>query len=240
MESRIKEIPQYNLIREDLQKKHCIQLEGCVPSQTQHLLSTLKPDYDYMVVVCMDELQSSEFFGNYLPFDREVLSYPALDPVFSKADIQGSFLMEQRMEVLRRLYENQSCTIVTTLDAFFEKLQNRHSIRTDAISIQTGDTLDREELARKLVSYGYENEMQVVGHGEFSIRGSIIDIYPYACDTPYRIDLFGDEVDSIRTFDPQSQSSVDPADAFVILPEICLSGEEEVQDGEDAAGFQRH
>ena len=231
MDNKIKEIPQYHMMQEDLRNGRCIQLEGCVPSQTQHLLSTLKPEYDYMIVTCMDELQASEFSGGYLPFDPQVLTWPALDPVFSKADIQGSFLMEQRMEVLRKLYEGEPCTIVTTLDAFFEKLQSAQQIRQEIMRIRIRDTLDREDLARALVSYGYEHETQVTGHGEFSIRGSIIDIYPYASDVPYRIDLFGDEVDTIRSFDPQSQISQDPADGFVIFPEIQSDQDEDAPEG---------
>ena len=233
MESKIKELPQYHIMQEDLLDGRCIQLEGCVPSQTQHLLSTLKHDtgYDYMVVTCMDELQAAEFSGVYLSFDSQIFTYPALDPVFSKADIQGSFLMEQRMEVLRKLYENEPCTIVTTLDAFFEKLQSVQKIERETIRIRIGDRLDREEIAGKLVSYGYENEMQVTGHGEFSIRGSIMDIYPYASDVPYRVDLFGDEVDSIRSFDPKSQLSQESTDAFVILPEVRTTQDETEPDG---------
>lgn len=235
MDNKLKELPQYHIMQEDLRGGHCIQLEGCVPSQTQHLLSSLKQDmhYDYMIVSCMDELQASEFSAGYLPFDPQILTYPALDPMFSKADIQGSFLMEQRMEVLRKLYENEPCTIVTTLDAFFEKMRSARRIEQEAIRLCTGDTLDREDLARRLVSYGYENGTQAAGHGEFSIRGSIIDIYPYASEVPYRIDLFGDEIDTIRSFDPQSQRSLEPADEFVILPEVGS----DTQEGEEDSGF---
>lgn len=226
-------IPQLHIIQQDLKQGACVQIEGCVPSQTEHLLSVLKQNFEYMVVVCRDELHTSEFCSSYLPFDKEVCSYPAIDPVFAGADIRGSFLTQQRTEVLHRILNHQSCTIATTVDAFLEKLQSMEKIRRETIVIRRGNTLDREELMKRLAAYGYEHEAQVTGHGEFSIRGSIVDIFPFASDMPYRIDLFGDEIDSIRCFDTQSQRSAETAEEFVIYPAA-----ESVQ-GEDAQGEQQ-
>ncbi len=235
MEDFIERIPQFHIIRKDLQDGRCIQLEGCVPSQTEHLLSVLKPEFDYMVVICQDELKVSEFIGHYLAFDREAYVYPALDPVFSGADIQGSFLTQQRTEVLHRILDHQPCTIVTTLDAFREELRSMKELEQETLTIRIGSTLDREDLVQRLVRYGYEHESQVSGHGEFSVRGGIIDVFPYASDVPYRIDLFGDEVDSIRMFEIQSQRSGDGVEEFVIFPAAGLEtgdADEEDRDGE--------
>ena len=214
----IDRIPQLNIVKQDLERGRCVQLEGCVLSQTEHMLSELAQDFAYTVLIARDEVNTSEILGSYAAYEKNVLLYPALDPLFHKADIQGSYLSEQRSRVIRRICEDIPCTIVTTLDAFHEELCPVSRVGEEVIVIRPGDTVDRQELAEKLVCLGYTHETQVTGHGEFSIRGSIVDIYPYAARAPYRIDFFGDEADSVKLIDVTSQRSVEQAEEAVIFP----------------------
>ncbi|MBQ9029936.1 MAG: transcription-repair coupling factor [Parasporobacterium sp.] len=220
-------LPQFHIMAEDLGEGRCIQLEGCVPSQTEELLTELKQGFEYLVIVARDEMNASEITGNIAVFDREVLLYPALDPMFHKADIQGSYLSEQRLEVIRKIREGQPCTIVTTMEAFQEGIATMEQIRRDTLTIRKKQTFDREVLSEKLVETGYVHENQVTGHGEFSVRGSILDIFPFGSRVPFRIDFFGDEVDEIRIFDPGSQRSVELAQELVIYPGENLQEDEE-------------
>ena len=216
--SFIQKLNQYNIIKKDLDESRCIQLEGCVPSQTEHFLSELGKNFEMLVLVAEDEPHAAEIVNQYAAFDKAVFYYPAKDPMFFKADIQGSYLSEQRINVVQKIYENQHCAIVTTLDAFYDRLTSFSQIKKDIITIHKGDQIDEKQLAEKLVKLGYSHESQVSGHGEFSIRGNIVDVYPYSSRVPYRLDLFGDEVETIKIFDTESQRSIEAAEEIRIFP----------------------
>jgi len=197
-----------------------VLVDGCVPSQMEHLLFNLGDGFGSKVIVTFDEQKALEILNNYTAFDKAAVYYPAKDPLFEKADIRGSYLSEQRLEVVRRLFAGERLTVITTLDAFAEQFQSFGEIQKELITIRQGGELNGEELAEKLVSFGYENESQVGSHGEFSIRGNIIDVFPYTESAPYRIDLWGDEVESIKLFDVESQRSIESVEEFTIFPAI--------------------
>lgn len=211
-------LPQFHIIEQDIKEGRCIQIEGCVPSQTEELITELGNSFEFVVIVAEDETKAAGMLNNYAAFDRDIYVYPAKDPMFHKADIQGSYLTDQRIAVTRKIFEGKHCAIITTLDAFYDELSSMEQIEKSTITVRTGDTINSKVLAEKLVELGYENESQVCGRGEFSIRGNIIDVYPYASKAPYRIDLFGDEVESIKIFDTESQRSVETVSEFVIFP----------------------
>ena len=134
----IDRIPQLNIVKQDLERGRCVQLEGCVLSQTEHMLSELAQDFAYTVLIARDEVNTSEILGSYAAYEKNVLLYPALDPLFHKADIQGSYLSEQRSRVIRRICEDIPCTIVTTLDAFHEELCPVSRVGEEVIVIRPG------------------------------------------------------------------------------------------------------
>ncbi|MBR2696522.1 MAG: hypothetical protein IKE48_03350, partial [Parasporobacterium sp.] len=209
-----------------------VLVNGCVPSQMEHLLFHLGDGFGSKVIVTFDEQKALEILNNYTAFDKAAVYYPAKDPLFEKADIRGSYLSEQRLEVIKRLFAGERLTVITTLDAFAEQFQSFDEIRKELITIRQGKELNGEELAEKLVSFGYENESQVGSHGEFSIRGNIIDVFPYTESAPYRIDLWGDEVESIKLFDVESQRSIESVEEFTIFPAVS---EQPPEEGEETA-----
>ena len=195
-----------------------IKVTGCVPSQMEHFIWQLGDGFDDKVIITFDEQKGLELLSNYQAFDRKAVYYPAKDPVFDQADIRGTYLSEQRLEIQKRLYDGEQLTVITTLDAFKEQLSSFDDITKNLITIKEKMTIDTEELATKLVELGYENESQVQGHGEFSMRGNIIDIFPYTEEVPYRIDLWGDEIESIKMFDAESQRSIEQVPEFSVFP----------------------
>lgn len=84
--------------------------------------------------------------------------------------------------------------------------------------IKTGDDIDLKEISKSLLQCGYERVEVVEGKGEFSFRGGILDVFPPTSAYPYRVELFGDEVDSIRTFNTESQRSIEKVEEFSIFP----------------------
>lgn len=116
------------------------------------------------------------------------------------------------------LIEKKAAVVVTSIDAFMDCLLPREVIRERVISIGAEDTVDLEELSQKLAWVGYEREAEISGPGQFAVRGGILDVYPLTEELQVRIELWGDEVDSIRTFDVDTQRSIENLSEVLIYP----------------------
>lgn len=225
------EIEIFKNIRASLKEKGLVQITGCVPSQTEHMIYGLGMDYDMKIIVTYEESRALEILGNYRAFDPNATYYPAIDPMFHKADIQGNFISEQRMEVIKDLYSGKNFTIVTTPEAFEDKLSSFTEMQQNIITVKKGGSVNEEELSEQLVDMGYEHESQVTAHGEFSVRGNIIDVYPFTEDAPFRIDLWGEEVESIKYFDTETQRSIAEVEEIDIFPGGGKVWEERTDEG---------
>ena len=142
--------------------------------------------------------------------DYETLPYDALPP--------HEDIISDRLLILRSLLDARCRILIVPVATFMGRLAPESFIRNRILDLAKGDQLDPEEFRNILVRAGYQYVPQVMLHGEFAIRGSIIDLYPMGCPQPYRIDLFNDEIDTIRTFNPESQISAHQIDRFQILP----------------------
>ena len=124
--------------------------------------------------------------------------------------------------------EKRSCTIVTTFDGLMNPMPSPDQFISAVRKVAVGDVIDLEQFTRHLAELGYEKNYQVQTSGEFSVRGGIIDIFPLTEELPVRIELWDDEVDSIRSFDAESQRSIENLDEVHIYPacELVLTKEE--------------
>ena len=151
-------------------------------------------------------------------------------------------MTRQRIQVFRHLVEDDGGVVITTVDGLMDHLLPLSVLTDHVLFAEQGQTLDVEEWKKKLVELGYERMAQVDGMGQFSIRGGIIDIFPLTEELPFRIELWDDEVDSIRSFDPESQRSVEQLTEAVIYPASELvftrgqieKGLEKIQQSADA------
>jgi transcription-repair coupling factor (superfamily II helicase) len=127
-----------------------------------------------------------------------------------------------RAEVLSKLNNNKGdgMLIVSYPEALSEKVINRRSLLRNTFTISVGEKLDTSFMAEILTNYDFEKTDFVYEAGQYSVRGGIVDVFSYANDVPYRIDLFGDEVESIRTFDPESQLSIESVSRINIIPDV--------------------
>ena len=114
--------------------------------------------------------------------------------------------------------EEEDAAIITTFDALMDRLVRPEVFRGFLLKLKSEDTIDLEKLRQHLVGMGYESVYQVDAPGQFAVRGGIVDIFALTEELPYRIELWGDEIDSIRTFDPDSQRSMDALDEVIIYP----------------------
>ncbi len=213
----LKELAEYAQVQEAIRKgKAPVALSGCVDSQKLHMIYGLSDGLKYKVIVTYSDLKAKEIFEEYKFYDKNVMLYPAKDLIFFQADIHGNQLTRERIRTLRRLAEQKPVTIVTTYAALMTP--QVMWAKEDVIEAHRGGSLDESELAKRLVAMGYEKSYQVESPGQFSVRGGIVDIFDLTEENPYRIELWGDEVDSIRSFDILSQRSIEKLESISIFP----------------------
>ena len=124
-----------------------------------------------------------------------------------------------RTEVLSRLEQKKPVTVVTYPEALAEKVVSRKRLSDAMLTLKVGQQEDSVKLMETLSKYGFEHVDYVYEPGQFALRGSILDVYSFASEYPYRIDFFGDEVESIRTFEVESQLSREKKEGVSIVPD---------------------
>ena len=205
--------------------KGILQVSGCMESQKSHLIYGLSEGVPYRLILAEDERRAREIYEDYRFYDRKVYSYPAKDLLFFQADIHGNLLIRQRMKVIKALLEEKELTVVTSIDGCMDFLESLEKIKEQLIHYESDSTVDTEQLKNQLVALGYERAGQVEMPGQFSVRGGIVDIYCLTEENPWRIELWGDEIDSIRSFDPESQRSLENLEEITIYPAVEHIGE---------------
>ena len=208
------------------EKKGMIQIAGCVTSQKTHLMYALSDGFANKIIAVSSETKAKQIYEEYKFLDQDVYLYPAKDLLFYQADLRGKYLIRQRMEVFQAMLEKKGITVVTTFDGFMDALIPLEEMKKRILSVKTGDVVDFEELKKDMVRLGYDREEQIEGPGQFAVRGGIMDIYPLTEEVPIRIELWGDEVDSIRTFDVESQRSIENLEEITIYPASDFPEEE--------------
>lgn len=133
-----------------------------------------------------------------------------------------------RTEVLSRLERQEPVTVVTYPEALAEKVVSRNQLSESTLTLKVGQREDTGKLMEKLSGCGFEHVDYVYEPGQFALRGSILDVYSFASEYPYRIDFFGDEIDSIRTFEVETQLSKEKKDSVSIVPELSASESSEI------------
>jgi len=142
--------------------------------------------------------------------DWETLPYDVFSPLPE--------LVSQRLLTLHRLRSLQRGIIVVPVATLMQRLLPAEFLDAHSLLVQVGEPLDLDDFRRRLESAGYQCVSQVMTHGEFAVRGSLIDLFPMGSDWPYRIDLFDREIDSIRTFDPETQRTQEKIERISMLP----------------------
>lgn len=186
------------------------------------------------LIVTHDEKRARELVDDYRFYDRNVYYYPAKDVLFYYADVHSNTTVANRLEIFRHIIEQERITIVTTIEGLMDKIPPLSHLADNAVLIEAGKTVNLGQLKSKLITLGYEHTTMVEAKGQFSVRGGIIDIFPLTEECPYRIELWGDDVDSIRSFDVESQRSIEQVNDVLIYPscEMVLT-EERINQGLD-------
>lgn len=142
--------------------------------------------------------------------DQETLPYDVFSPLPELTSV--------RLLSLHQLCDMQQGLLIVPVSTLLQRLPPREFVENNILNLSIGQTLDLENFRQQMGQNGYQSVSQVFSHGEFAVRGSLFDIFPMGSETPYRLDLFDDEIDSIRTFDPESQRSLEKIDHIRLLP----------------------
>ena len=216
-------------------EKAKVAFSGLYDSQKLHMVSGLSDGFEQKIIVTFSDRQAREIGAEYAFYDRNTLVYPGKDLIFYQADVAGGELVRERMRVVRAILEKRPVTVVTTMEALMMPQMPLSEIVSRVLRFDRSSTVDEERLSEALIEMGYEKNYQVEAPGQFSVRGGIVDIFDMTEENPYRIELWGDSVDSIRSFDVLSQRSVENLDSISVYPatELILSA------GRRRDGFER-
>lgn len=216
-------------------EKAKVAFSGLYDSQKLHMISGLSDGFEQKIIVTFSDRQARDIGAEYAFYDRNTLVYPGKDLIFYQADVAGGELVRERMRVIRAILEKRPVTVVTTMEALMMPQMPLSEIVSRVLHFDKSSAVDEGRLAEALVEMGYEKNDQVEAPGQFSIRGGIVDIFDMTEENPYRIELWGDSVDSIRSFDVLSQRSVENLDRISVYPatELILSA------GRRRDGFER-
>ena len=150
--------------------------------------------------------------------DLPVLHFPDWETLPYDLFAPHPQLVSQRIDTLNRLPGTRRGVLVVPVSTLMQRLAPRLHIAGSGLAVARGQRLNLADEQRRLEASGYRNVPQVGEHGEFAVRGALLDIFPMGAEEPYRIELFDDEIESIRAFDPETQRSSHPVEAVDLLP----------------------
>ena len=212
------QLNEFEQVKDCLSDNKSCQVTGCADSQLAHFISGLSDGYKQKVIVTFSATKAKELYEDLKGFTKDVVMYPSKDVIFFSADVHGSYILQQRLEFIEKLVEDKPFTVIVTANAFLDKILPLEKIKENYIEIEEGATIEMEALKAKLSSMGYESVNQIDSPGQYAVRGSILDVYTLTDETPYRIDFWDDEVDIIKTFDVESQRSIENLTKIKIYP----------------------
>ncbi|MGL6174245.1 MAG: transcription-repair coupling factor [Cellulosilyticaceae bacterium] len=172
------------------------------------------------IIITSNEVAAKRLYEDFqfLYGEEKVYIYPARDVLFYNADVHSMDITAERMKIIEALLSKKEVIVIIPADALLNPLSPKETWLAYKKELEEGQVLDVENLVKYLIEVGYERVGRVEGIGQFAIRGGIVDIYPPVGSMPYRIELWDDEIDSIRTFNPSTQRSVDKRKNITINP----------------------
>ncbi|QZE13454.1 transcription-repair coupling factor [Halosquirtibacter laminarini] len=217
--------PKIELLRDKIEENRqtqvrCVGLKGS--AAPIYLWSALKKYEGVVLIVANDQESAAYFYDDIMRFysPDSLYFFPSAHRRHLDFERTESESLIQRTDVLNAIGDGGSCCIVTYPEALAEKVVEEKTLASITLSIHVGDKLDNAFVVETLESYGFERVDFVYEPGQYSVRGSIVDIFSYSNEDPYRIDFFGDEVESIRIFDIETQISKTQIKSISIVPNI--------------------
>ena len=230
LENLYAQLPQVSALAKELGKSSStsIFLDGLVGSSTPMLFASLIQKCRPQVLFILQDAEEAGYFYHDLTQllgDGDVLFFPSSYRraiKYAQRDAASEIL---RTEVLARLTSGTAGYIVTYPEALAEMVVSKKSFDARQLVLEKGQVIAVGEIEKTLHEFGFREVDYVYEPGQFALRGSILDVYSYSCEFPYRIDFFGDEIDSIRTFEVEDQLSKDQRDRIEVVPQLSMTDE---------------
>lgn len=204
-----------NLIKEG---KKNISLSGLQESFKAHLVYSLTANLEKSsCIICSSNMEAKKIMQDLKFFsDIEVVYFPARQIVYYDVEAESKEIESARMQAINSILSGKKIIVVTTIDATVQKMPDISKFSNLSLDFKVGNKVNVDSVLTSLITLGYERASFVEGKGQFAVRGGIIDIFGVTDETPKRIELFGDEVDSIRSFDVITQRSIENLEEFKI------------------------
>ncbi|MBK1809584.1 transcription-repair coupling factor [Clostridium sp. YIM B02505] len=201
---------------------------GVSESGKGYLISGIFENSDKsIVVITHNDIEAKNLYEDLSLYTTDVYYFPSKEIVFYNIDAISGDLRWARLKVLKEILDSRKKIIVVSIESFATVYTPKDLYISHTFKIAVGDEISFKDFSKRLIECGYERMDIVDGKGQFSVRGGILDIYPPNTALPYRIELFGDEIDSIRFFNLESQRSIDKVKEIEIFPakEVILDDE---------------
>ena len=195
-----------------------------------HAIAQAAADYPGVVLVIATDTRDAERLHRELQFfmgsQQEILHLPDWETLIYDSFSPHQDIISERLTVLNRLATLERGIVVIPATTLVQRIAPASFILGSSLMLNTGQKFDIAKMRRQLQGAAYRAVETVYDHGEYAVRGAIMDIYPMGSEYPLRIDLFDDEIDSLRTFDPETQRSIEQIDEISLLParEFSLTG----------------
>ncbi|WP_392485999.1 transcription-repair coupling factor [Haloimpatiens sp. FM7315] len=214
-------------IIEDIKNQNIpIKINGVSDSSKSYLINGLfKGTGQNILLLTHNDIEARNIYEDLSYYTNSVYYFPVKETVFYNIYALSGDLRWERLKVIKEMLRGSKKIIVTTIEALTSRYAPVELFKKYVFKYIVGDVIDTKVLLQKLIESGYERTISVDGKGQFSLRGGIIDIYPPTAMLPYRIELYGDEIDSIRTFNIETQRSIEKVMSVEIFPakEIILN-----------------
>lgn len=212
------------------EKEFPLEVNGLSQSGRAYMINAIYNNEDRsMVIVTSSDFEARDLYEDLSLYSLDVHYLPTKEIVFYNIDAISGDLRWARLKVIKEILENadKKKIIVTSIESFISLYTPIELYKKYSFTLSEEEEIELNGVIQKLIESGYERTAVVEGKGEFAVRGGILDVYPPYSPYPFRIELFGDEIDSIRTFNTESQRSIERKDSVKIFPakEIILDKE---------------
>ena len=218
--SFLRTIPEYKLLLESIQNNDAAAITGIGQINRSHLIAALSRDTDRpLILLCQDNSSAQrlqEELKAFMGYEPQVLPSRELT-MYDSAAVSRSW-EQKRLRQLYNLAEGKTKLQIMSWDSMCQRTMPRSILFSSAFQLQVGNSYNLDTLLQQLTNSGYSRCTMVEGPGQFALRGGILDIFSPAADQPVRAEFFGDELDCMGYFDPDTQRRTDNADAITILP----------------------
>ena len=218
--SFLKSVPEYNILLNSISNKEAAAVTGIGQINRSHMIAALRSEIKRpIVMICQDDSAAKRLQEELQAFLSETIPIlPSRELTLYDSSVVSRGWEQKRLRLLYELSTGSSSMIILTWEALSQRTMPPACLGNAAFTLQAGNDYQLDDLLRKLSNAGYARCGMVEGPGQFAVRGGILDVFSPAADRPFRAEFFGDELDTMGYFDPDTQRRTENADKVLILP----------------------